>query len=599
MPKAVVFGIVASEGNVFAGTANGIFLLPEGGRQWLEITDQLSNRRILALSQLSNKWLGSILFVGTDGDGVWQRSLDEVLAKYDKIPPASPQNLEQSISSSGVVTLKWRKNKELDLLRYRVYRRDSTFALVKVDSTIGDILDTSKNYPTLTKGVQYFFRVTAVDKVGNESDYSNEVSVCLDCTSKLLAITPIPNSGNLDFWQVRVQDSSQQVIGLWNAGLFEINVTNLTNKGEVFHINSKPTPFIIQPADTSWISVTFKPETFGKFEDTLIIENNSVFPHSKIRFFGASSPPNLNLPITSVTFDTIAITDSSRREVKVFNYPSPNDLTVTGMKFSNPTFTSNKEIPFVTEGFSTSNIWIFFKPDTFGVFNDSLLIESDGGNGWISLKGTSPAPFLISSANRLEFGLLDNNKAMKKTLAITNISVNSLKLDSVIVNSKYFALKEIQLPLVLRKSDTIFVEIEFRPDSIGTFKDSLAIYQHELSEVRYIVLDGKADKSTLVSSEVILPSNFAIFQNYPNPFNPQTALRFGVPQRSGVKLQIFNTLGQVVATLVNEQKEAGYYEVQWNAANHPSGVYFYRIEAIATDNPRNRFIETRKMLLLK
>ncbi len=99
--------------------------------------------------------------------------------------------------------------------------------------------------------------------------------------------------------------------------------------------------------------------------------------------------------------------------------------------------------------------------------------------------------------------------------------------------------------------------------------------------------------------ESAIPTVYSLSQNYPNPFNPTTAIRFGVPERSLVKVQIINTLGQAVATVVEGEKEAGYYEAQWNASSAASGIYFYRIEAISTDHPNNRFVEVKKMILLK
>lgn len=68
--------------------------------------------------------------------------------------------------------------------------------------------------------------------------------------------------------------------------------------------------------------------------------------------------------------------------------------------------------------------------------------------------------------------------------------------------------------------------------------------------------------------------------------------------KSSVKLEIYNILGQRITTLANEVREAGYYEEKWFAPI-ASGVYFYRLEAVATDNPGNHFVETKKMLLLK
>jgi plastocyanin len=85
---------------------------------------------------------------------------------------------------------------------------------------------------------------------------------------------------------------------------------------------------------------------------------------------------------------------------------------------------------------------------------------------------------------------------------------------------------------------------------------------------------------------------FDISQNYPNPFNPATKINFSIPLSSRVTLKIFNNAGQEVATLVNEILNASSYEVDWDAANHNSGVYYYRIQA-------GNYSETRKMLLIK
>jgi len=89
-----------------------------------------------------------------------------------------------------------------------------------------------------------------------------------------------------------------------------------------------------------------------------------------------------------------------------------------------------------------------------------------------------------------------------------------------------------------------------------------------------------------------LPSGFDLKQNYPNPFNPTTTIEFQIPERSFVKLTVFNTLGQEVETLVNEEKAAGTHRIQFNGSNLPSGIYFYRLET-------SKFVETKKMILMK
>jgi flagellar hook assembly protein FlgD len=89
-----------------------------------------------------------------------------------------------------------------------------------------------------------------------------------------------------------------------------------------------------------------------------------------------------------------------------------------------------------------------------------------------------------------------------------------------------------------------------------------------------------------------IPLNYTLFQNYPNPFNPITKIRFGITKRGKVTLTVSNILGQCVSTLLDQEKEQGQYEISFNGANLPSGVYYYKI--ITHD-----FIDSKKMLLLK
>lgn len=89
-----------------------------------------------------------------------------------------------------------------------------------------------------------------------------------------------------------------------------------------------------------------------------------------------------------------------------------------------------------------------------------------------------------------------------------------------------------------------------------------------------------------------VPSSFSLGQNYPNPFNPTTYITFDMKRSARVSLTIYNLLGQQVATLVDEMKQAGAYRVTFDGRSLTSGIYFYRL---STDN----FVETRKMVLLK
>jgi hypothetical protein len=89
-----------------------------------------------------------------------------------------------------------------------------------------------------------------------------------------------------------------------------------------------------------------------------------------------------------------------------------------------------------------------------------------------------------------------------------------------------------------------------------------------------------------------IPTVFKLEQNYPNPFNPSTVIKFGVPERSNVLLKIYDILGEEVATLVNEEMDAGWYSIDFNASGYSTGVYIYRMQA-------GNYINTKKMLLMK
>jgi hypothetical protein len=97
--------------------------------------------------------------------------------------------------------------------------------------------------------------------------------------------------------------------------------------------------------------------------------------------------------------------------------------------------------------------------------------------------------------------------------------------------------------------------------------------------------------ATGVEDEIVVNS-FNLEQNYPNPFNPTTNIKYSVPENGFVKLAVYNLIGEEVKVLVNGQLNPGFYEIEFDAAYLPSGIYFYRIQA-------GNFNQTKKMILLK
>ena len=103
--------------------------------------------------------------------------------------------------------------------------------------------------------------------------------------------------------------------------------------------------------------------------------------------------------------------------------------------------------------------------------------------------------------------------------------------------------------------------------------------------------DGNFKYSQIVTV-TSLPTKFELWQNYPNPFNPTTTIQYAIPKAEHITLKVYDELGKEVTTLVNENKEAGQYRLNFNGSNLASGIYYYRISA-------GDFTEVKKLMLLK
>jgi len=118
---------------------------------------------------------------------------------------------------------------------------------------------------------------------------------------------------------------------------------------------------------------------------------------------------------------------------------------------------------------------------------------------------------------------------------------------------------------------------------IGTYGGGLAVYREGGVIIPPVEVKNESNE---------IPTNFALYQNYPNPFNPSTTIEFDIPERTNVKLIVYDILGREVETLIDKELEPGKYKLNFNATNLPSGVYFYTLRT-------SKFTKTNKMLLIK
>jgi hypothetical protein len=130
------------------------------------------------------------------------------------------------------------------------------------------------------------------------------------------------------------------------------------------------------------------------------------------------------------------------------------------------------------------------------------------------------------------------------------------------------------------------------------FHDTIVVHSNSISNLRsYIYVDG--EKSTGVENSYTQLNGYILRQNYPNPFNPTTTISFELPGESCVRLRVFDMLGRELQEMLNEKRKAGMHQYQFDGGSLASGVYFFRLEAASVNNSGKKFLDVRRMLLLK
>ena len=150
-------------------------------------------------------------------------------------------------------------------------------------------------------------------------------------------------------------------------------------------------------------------------------------------------------------------------------------------------------------------------------------------------------------------------------------------------------------------NDTVHIPVHLVFLGKQNANDSLAYYSPVVSwtsggtnyvRKHNVLVDFQSTITDVEQTSSVMPFRYELHQNYPNPFNPSTTIHYDLPKQSKVKMVVYDILGREVATLVNETKNAGSYQVIWNANRVASGVYFYRLQADA-------FTETKKLMIIK
>ncbi|MBN2570832.1 MAG: T9SS type A sorting domain-containing protein [Ignavibacteriales bacterium] len=229
------------------------------------------------------------------------------------------------------------------------------------------------------------------------------------------------------------------------------------------------------------------------------------------------------------------------------NYTTPNNSLLIDYHFQYQAINSHK-ITF------TCDYWLYGEPDTLNldIYNNSQPHAFE-----FHLNDADDQAYKI---NAFQIPATDGWYTLKKSLNNFGSTFN-------------YPCKLTKIILYLVQNGAIVGNIysgSILLDNLGICNDVLSLIDHKNEQV----------------------NEFQLFQNYPNPFNPTTMIKYSIAIEGLVELKIYNILGEEITTLINENKNAGNYSIEFNGQDLSSGVYFYRIKS-------GKFTEIKKMILMK
>jgi photosystem II stability/assembly factor-like uncharacterized protein len=309
---------------------------------------------------------------------------------------------------------------------------------------------------------------------------------------------------------------------------------------------------------------------------------------------------------------TSGITNNDINDIQFIN----ENIGFAGADGSNFIFTTDGG-----QNWAPRNSGIFF--DLYGIyFQDAnigwgvsivgtIFFTTDGGSSWTSQPCGSA--FTLREAHFLHQGkgwtvgdngtiamFTDNTVPVELTSFSANVTGNNVSLKWSTATETNNSGFQVERRKTQNERIEEWVNLGF-VDGHGTstvqhsylFNDQNLSVGKYLYRIKQIDFDGSFEYFELTSEVTVeSPNTFSLSQNYPNPFNPTTLIKFSIPVKGNVTLKVYDIIGNEVATLINENKDAGTFEVNFSAEDLSSGIYLYQLKS-------TNFIETRKMTLIK
>ena len=371
--------------------------------------------------------------------------------------------------------------------------------------------------------------------------------------------------------QLAYLDAGTGAVSSWSS-----NINNNVGSGTIYAIAQAPHTLL---AGGEIISISYFP-----------VQNFAVMTDSSIVL-----KPNLGASSRTIAFGNVLLGSFKDTAVTIANNGA-DVLNISSIASSGNPFSVRIAAASLTPGQSLIDT-LRFTPAAAGPASAAIVLTSNTSSSpdtiLVSGNGISGAPRSVEihhNPDTINVGIVYVDHSKDTSFTVSNIGNDTLHIDSTTVTNPGFSV--MHTSFVVPQGGAYADTVRFTALSAGTFSTFVILHCDATNTSSdTIVVIGTCEKLTLVPGQAV-PKSFALSQNYPNPFNPSTIINYQLPVPDHVTLRLYDAIGREVATLVDEYKEAGSYDVQFNAAKLSSGVYFYRIEA-------GRNIAMKKMLLMK
>ncbi len=514
--------------------------------------------------------------------------------------------------NGSALNLTWQSNVEPDVIGYNIYVGTSSGIYDSVYSTI----DTVYILDGLTEGTTYFVGVSAYDIDGNESIIVERNVMPL--------ILPLPPTG------FTASPGWQQVELKWNANLeLDIMGYNIYRSDEEGILGDK--------------------QNSSVYTDTIYVDNNvtsGVYYYYTVKAVDnqlneSENNTTLRSRVVSLDQGVLIVDETADGDGLLLN---PTDEQVddfynelcSNFKREEYDLLEEGSIGLADLGAFSSVIWHGNDIEDMNApfdYKQSIKEYLDFGGNFFYTGYRPSKAFEQMNGLQGSFGpgdfiydylKIDETQGSIISLFIGAIGIETGYSNIFIDSSKTLASNQFHLKTIekidpsvagtaIYKYETMFdsttsqgslkgkpVGVEYIGSDFKTVTLSFPLYYMNLLEAKELteqILMNKFDEVMPVENdEIVVPSEYSLSQNYPNP---STKIKYSIPQSSQVIIKVFDVLGSEILILVNEEKNTGTYELTWNAENLPSGIYFYRLQALPTGRQAGSFVETKKMVLLR